>query len=167
MGSQSVRSLRVRGGKIGTILFAAFTQKVPLLRPVLSIALSCWLGFLACVLGCLQPMRAAAPCQGAQASQLDAATAYKSDTEDPCCHHSRNSSRTPKERNTVSCCPLDATLIQKQDPAPPLRSDLYVAVLTLLASNSSNRLSASSGGSAPALWLECRDILLQMHVLRI
>jgi hypothetical protein len=62
---------------------------------------------------------------------------------------------------------LDATLIQKQDPATPLRNDLYVAVLTLLTFSPSNQFSASSGASVPTPWQEGRDILLQTHVLRV
>jgi hypothetical protein len=134
----------------------------------MSTALSCWLGFLACVLGCALPMSATVLCERAQVSELDAAARHETAGADACCHHSRNSSGSSKEteHNTVSCCPLDATLLQKQNPAPP-RSELYVAILALPIFSSLNQLSAGDALRLPTLSHPGRDVLLQTHVLRI
>jgi len=66
-----------------------------------------------------------------------------------------------------SCCPLDATLIQKQNPASPFRSDTCIAVLALLALHSRNQFPASGEVRLRALWYAGRHILLQAHILRI
>jgi hypothetical protein len=139
---------------------AVFTRRC-FLRLVISTVLSCWLGFLACVLGCAQPISAAASCGRTPVSELAAVASEKSDGGDSCCHRKSK----PSEPQTVSCCPLDATLIQKQNPASPPRSD-YVAMLTLLTFSLSNQLSVGSGLLATPPH-EGRDILLQIHVLRI
>src|SRR5215469_9182610 len=109
------------------------------LRSVVSITLSCWLGFLACVLGCAQPAVAAPLCEQNQipaGRKSTPETAGSNAGDDAaCCHRSRSSPGGPHQNNHsgLSCCPLDVTLIQKQDPASPFRSDTCIAVLPHLA----------------------------------
>ena len=86
----------------------------------------------------------------------------------PCCHHGRGaSSKNKPVAQTVSCCPLDATLMQKQDPVSRLRGHWSVVVLLLLAFHPSFPLSASDRENAPTVWHAGRDVLLQTHILRI
>ena len=143
-----------------------------LLKHVTAVALSLWLGFLACVLGCVQPVSEAAASTRAQISQLKAAA--NEDDQDrmtdvgSCCHHS---GKTPEKNRrgtaNLSCCPLDATLIQKQDPVPPLRTSFPVFVLPLLALHASVSLPVNAETSAPLPWHSGRGVLLQAHILRI
>ena len=145
---------------------------LPDLRSVVSITLSCWFGFLAYVLGCAKPTLAAAACEQ---NQISGGLKFARETVGsnagggaPCCHHSRSSSGAPHQNNHsgVSCCPLGATLAQKQDPTSRLRSDACIALLAPLTLHSTNRFPAS-GVLLPALWYAGRDILLQTHILRI
>jgi hypothetical protein len=140
------------------------------LRSVTATVLAFWLGFLACVLGCAQPVLASTP-SGTQIFQSRAAASEadsKMDDAGSCCHHHRGASDNNKQGlQTISCCPLDATLIQKQDLASAKSGNLYAVVLMLLVLNPSFRLSASSGINAPTIWHAGRDVLLQAHVLRI
>jgi hypothetical protein len=80
--------------------------------------LAIWLGFLACVLGCAQPVLASAP-SDTQISQSRAAVNEpdsKMGDTGSCCHpHHGTSDGNKQGLQTISCCPLDATLIQKQD----------------------------------------------------
>jgi hypothetical protein len=85
-----------------------------------------------------------------------------------CCHRHHESSDGNKQSvQTISCCPLDATLIQKQDPASPKSDHHYAVVLMMLVLNPSFRLSASDGINTPPVGHVGRDVLLQAHVLRI
>lgn len=76
------------------------------LQHVTAIALSLWLGFLACVLGCVQPVLASASSTQTAISQLKAA-ANEGDGDQmagagPCCHHSRGASDKKQRATTVS-----------------------------------------------------------------
>ena len=142
------------------------------LKQMTASALSLWLGFLACVLGCAQPVFATVPSTQAQLSELKAA-ANEDDSDrtaggGSCCHHS---SKTPDENSqgtsNSSCCHWDATLVQKQDPAPPLRTCFSVFVPPLVALHVSVPLPRSSEGIEPVPWHAGRDVLLQAHILRI
>ena len=149
------------------------TAAFPDLRSVVCITLSCWFGFLACVLGCAKPTLAAAVCEQNQISSAlkFAREAVGSNAAGgaPCCHPRRSSSGGPHQNNHtgVSCCPLAATLIQKQDPTSRLHSDTGIALLAPLTLHSTNRFPASGEVLLPALWYAGRDILLQAHILRI
>src|SRR5215468_200590 len=129
-------------------------------RPIISIALSCWFGFLACLLGCAQPAIAATGCQQVQPNTGD---------RSPCCHHGRNRSGGQHENGprAASCCPLDATLIQKQDPSSPLRGSPHAAVPVSLGLCFASQLVANVELPPSTIWCAGRDILLQTHVLRI
>jgi len=140
------------------------------LRPVTATALALWLGFLACVLGCSQSVLASTP-TSIQISESKAA-GNKTDGNigdaGSCCHHRHGTSDGTKQGiQTISCCPLDATLIQKQDPASPNTSHSYAVVLLLFTLNPSFRVSASNGVNSPPICRAGRDVLLQTHVLRI
>jgi hypothetical protein len=141
------------------------------LRPVTATALALWLGFLACVLGCAQPIVASTPSH-TQISEPKAAVneggSKKMVDDGPCCHHHHGTSdKNNPGLQTISCCPLDATLIQKQNSAPPKSAHPFAAVLLLFFFNSSFRLSATNGINLPAVSHTGRDVLLQTHVLRI
>jgi hypothetical protein len=142
------------------------------LRSLTAAGLSFWLGFLACVLGCALPALGSetSPHAGVFALPIAANEDGNGEMADagPCCHHGRGSSQKNKQgAQTVSCCPLDATLIQKQDPVSRLRGHWAVAVLLLLVFHPSFPLSAIKGKSAPTVWHAGRDVLLQTHILRI
>lgn len=140
------------------------------LRPLTATVLALWLGFLACVLGCAQPVLASAP-SGIQISQSSAA-ANEADSKmgdaGSCCHQHHDTSDGNKQGlQTISCCPLDATLIQKQDLASAKSDHHYAVVLMMLVLNPPLRLSASDGINAVPVVHAGRDVLLQTHVLRI
>ena len=142
------------------------------LRSLAATVLSLWLGILACVLGCAQPMSASTLSTHIRISELK--TIGNEDTKGEmadaasCFHHSRGASEKNKQNaQTVSCCPLDATLIQKQDPVSPLQTDSHVILLMLLAFRPALPLSAMNRTSAPTTGHAGRDVLLQIHVLRI
>jgi hypothetical protein len=141
------------------------------LRPATATLLALWLGVLACVLGCSQAVLATPPSR----TQLSESRAAVNEGESgkvvdapPCCHHhSGTSDKNKQGPQTLSCCPLDATLIQTQDPASSKGSHPYAVVLMLFVFNPSFQLSATNEATAPIVWHAGRDVLLQAHVLRI
>ena len=140
------------------------------LRPLTATVLVFWLGFLACRLGCAQPVLASTP-SGAQFSPSGTAaneTDSKMGDAGSCCHHHHGTSEKNRQNlQTISCCPLDATLIQKEDAASARGGDSYAVVLMLFVFNPSFRLSAFNGLNTPPVCHAGRDVLLQAHVLRI
>jgi hypothetical protein len=142
------------------------------LRSWMATGLSLWLGFLACVLGCAQPVLGSGTSAHTGVFALNPAANEDGNGEmgdaGPCCHHGRGASSQNKPvAQTVSCCPLDATLMQKQDPVSRLRGQWSVAVLLLLVFHPSFPLSARDRENAPTVWHAGRDVLLQTHILRI
>ena len=142
------------------------------LRSWMATGLSLWLGFLACVLGCAPPVLGSETSSHSGVFALNPAANEDGNGEmgdaGPCCHHGRGAS--PKNKpvaQTVSCCPLDASLMQKQDPVSRLRGQWSVAVLLLLVFHPSFPLSASHRENSPTVWHAGRDVLLQTHILRI
>lgn len=141
------------------------------LRPVTATALALWLGVLACVLGCSQAVLASTPSRP-QISESRAAInegdSVKMAGTAPCCHHhSGTSDKNKQGPQTLSCCPLDATLIQKQDAASSKNAHPYAVALMLFIFNPSFQLSASNETNAPTVCHAGRDVLLKAHVLRI
>ena len=139
------------------------------LRPLTATVLALWLGFLACLLGCAQPVLASGPSRtqilgpGTIANEADS----KMGEAGTCCHHHRGTPDGNKPAvQTISCCPLDATLIQK-DPGTTNSGHHYAVVLMIFVLNPSFRLSASNGINAPPVGHAGRDVLLQTHILRI
>ena len=144
-------------------------MRVPYARAVVSTVLSCWFGFLACLLGCAQPTLAAPQCESTHMPREHLAPA-STDPGDSlsCCNHGRSRSDGPSrnQHKTASCCPLDATLTQKQVSVTPVSAGaLAVPPSSVLSSPNplaTNReIPPTSNGHAG------RDILLQTHILRI
>jgi hypothetical protein len=140
------------------------------LKSATAISLSLWLGVLACVLGCAKPS-AASPTPETQVAGLTAAPCSDRDADagESCCRHGHNpADRSGKnQHHSISCCPTETALIQKQNIALPSLVHLYVAALGLPDFHPSDFVSASANASASTLWHMGRDILLQVHVLRI
>jgi len=142
------------------------------LKHVTAIALSFWLGFLACALGCVQPVSESAPSTWARISGLEGAVNeeghHRMADGEPCCHpNDKTSEKNRHSATNSSCCGLEATLIQKQDPVTPLRNYFSDFVLPLLVLHASAPLSANTETSAPTQGHAGREILLQAHILRI
>jgi hypothetical protein len=140
------------------------------LRHLTATVLALWLGFLACLLGCAPPVLASTPSRTEISESRT--TAHEADSKmgdaGSCCHHHHGTSDGNKPGvQTISCCPLDATLIQKQDPGATNSDHHYAVVLMIFVVNPSFRLSASNGINAPPVGHAGRDVLLQTHVLRI
>ena len=139
------------------------------LRHLTATVLALWLGFLACLLGCAQPVLASTSSRTEIFESRTTTNEADSKMGDAgsCCHHHHGTSDGNKQSvQTISCCPLDATLIQKQDPAAA-NGHHYAAVLVIFVLNPSFRLSASNGINTPPVGHAGRDVLLQTHVLRI
>src|SRR5580692_2185650 len=141
------------------------------LRSVTATTLSLWLGILACVLGCAKPSAASPSAPETQVSGLNAAPCPDrgGDVGEPCCRHGHNPGDGPgkNEHHSISCCPAETALIQRQNIVPPASAHVYVAVLMLRTFDSSNFVSVNASGSSSTLWHSGRDILLQVHVLRV
>jgi hypothetical protein len=141
------------------------------LRSVTATGLSLWLGVLACVLGCAKPSAASPSAPETQVFGLSAAPCPDrgGDAGEPCCRHGHNPGDGPgkNEHHSISCCPAETALIQKQNIVSPASAHLYVAVLVLRAFHSSYLVSANANASPSTLSHSGRDILLQVHVLRI
>ena len=141
------------------------------LRSVTATALSLWLGVLACVLGCAKPSAAFPLVPETQVSVLKATPCPDrgGDPEEPCCHHGHNPANGSgkNEHHSISCCPSETALIQKQTVVPHVSAHLYVALLMLGTFHSSSFVLANANASPSTPWHSGRDILLQVHVLRI
>ena len=112
------------------------------LRSVTATGLSLWIGVLACVLGCAKPSVASTSASETKASGFSAAPCPErgGEDEEPCCRHGHNPAdgSGKNEQHSISCCPAETALIQKQNVAPPLLVHLYVAVLALPGFHTSN-----------------------------
>ena len=141
------------------------------LRSVTATVLSFWLGVLACVLGCGKLAAASPSAQETQATGPRAAACPEpgGDIGEPCCRHGHNpgGGREKNKHHSISCCPAETALIQKQNAAPPASADLHVTKLMLPNFQLSNSVSAHANASPCILRHSGRDVLLQVHVLRI
>lgn len=141
------------------------------LRPATATVLAFWLGVLACVLGCSQAVLAltlSRPQISESRAAVNDGDSGKVAGAAPCCHHhSGTSDKNKQGSQTLSCCPLDATLIQKQDVAASKSAHPYAVALMLFVFNPSFQLSASNGTNATTVCYPGRDVLLKIHVLRI
>jgi hypothetical protein len=139
------------------------------LRPLTATVLAFWLGFLACLLGCAQVL-ASTPSRTQVFQSRTIATEAESKMGDAgtCCHHHHGTSDGKKQGlQTISCCPLDATLIQKQDPELAKSGHHYAVVLRISVLEPWFRLSARNGTHAAPVGHAGREVLLQAHILRI
>jgi hypothetical protein len=140
------------------------------LRHLTATVLALWLGFLACLLGCAQPVLASTSSRTEIFESRTTTNEADSKMGDAgsCCHHHHGTSDGNKPGvQTISCCPLDATLIQKQDPGAANSGHDYAVVLMIFVLNPSFRLSVSNGINTPPVGQAGRDVLLQTHILRI
>jgi hypothetical protein len=138
------------------------------LRTMTATGLSLWLGVLACVLGCAKPA-AASPTPEEQVSGPIAAGCPDRDNEagESCCRHDHDPANGSgkNQHHSNSCCPTETALIQKQNVVPPPLVHLYVVALALPDFHATSFVSTSALSSLP--WRLGRDVLLQVHVLRI
>src|SRR4029077_9930643 len=136
------------------------------LRSVTATALSFWLGVLACVLGCAKPSAASPSAPGMQVSGSSAAPCPDpgGDAGELCCRHGHNPANGSgkNEHHSISCCPSETALIQKQTVVPPVSAHLYVALLMLRTFHSSSFVLANANASPSTPWHSGRDILLQV-----
>jgi len=141
------------------------------LRSATATALSLWLGVLACVLGCANPSAASPSAPERHVSGLSAADCPDGggDAGEACCRHGHNPAdgSEKNEHRSMLCCPAETALIQKQNVLPPASAPLYIAVLMLPNVHPSNFVAPSANASLSVLWHSGRDVLLQLHVLRI
>lgn len=129
-------------------------------RSIMAWGLSLWLGLLACLLGCATPTKA---------GQHDSRTAGvqcpdSGEAGDSCCQRHPGSSE--KNHHAVSCCPTETALTQKQNLTLPALA-VFVAVLIPLDLNVSVFDSVHSGSGDAVPFQTGRDILQQVHILRI
>src|SRR5882762_9926080 len=122
------------------------------LRSLTATTLSLWIGVLACVLGCAMPSAASPTAPDAQRSgpkTVQQCADPAGDDGQPCCrhgHHPADGSEKNHHRS-ISCCPAETALIQKQNAVPPVSTELHVAVLMLPNFHSSNFVSANASAS--------------------
>src|SRR5258708_40101639 len=140
-------------------------------RSLTATALSLWIGVLACVLGCAMPSAASPSAPKTQGSGLSTTQCPDpgDDAGRQCCrqgHHPADGSNKNQHRS-ISCCPADTALVQKQNVVPPASVHLRVAVLALPNFHASNFVSANASASPSTLGHSGRDLLLQVHVLRV
>jgi hypothetical protein len=136
-------------------------------RSLTATMLSLWLGFLACALGCAHPVAASTPRSSSQVKANGTLCSDGNDADgDSPCSTGHGSSRPSQKHHSISCCPLDATLIQKQDASSLVAIRVHLAVFTLLIFHPSIPLLTPSE-APPTIWHEGRDVLLQTHILRI
>ena len=141
------------------------------LRSVSATALSLWLGGLACVLGCVKPFAASPSAPEMQLLGNSAASCPDpgGDARELCCRHSHHPANGSGKSGhpSISCCPSETALIQKQNVVPPVSAHFSAALLMLWTFRSSTFVYANANASPSMAWQSGRDILLQVHVLRI
>lgn len=131
------------------------------LHRLTAVSLSLWLGFLACLLGCAPTFAASITCKTyVSVGENTGATEAGS-----CCEH-RHSGKS-QQASTVSCCPMEATLTQKQNPVASLRPYVLLLIVALSPFHTAVQLSASAETIKPEPWRASRDVLLQSSLLRI
>jgi hypothetical protein len=135
-------------------------------RSMAGVALSLWMGALACLMGCALPVSASSHQQatGLQAKANCDANSNLGETE-PCCHHGSSSSKKTKHDNQIACCVSDATVIQKQDPVSISRAESVAFVVVVF--HPSIQLTATWRDNTSSVWQTGRDVLLQARILRI
>ena len=140
-------------------------------RSVTAAALALWLGGLSCVLGCAMPSDASPALPEMQVSRSSAAPCPDPgvETGELCCrhgHHPANGSGKSGHRS-ISCCPSETALIQKQNVASPVFADSSVALPVMGTFRAPSFVFANADAYPLMPGPSGRDILLQMHVLRI
>jgi hypothetical protein len=145
-----------------------------IMKAAMATVVSLWMAVLACALGCQQQTFPAI----SNPSSLQKNSAAHSQLGQlglmlnmENCHHSGGTSPAqpkdgkPGSSNTVSCCPLEITLIQKWNPTPlgiaPAHDFVPSSGFDLLLPRFSE-----PGEFAPPILRSGRDTLLQTHLLR-
>jgi hypothetical protein len=137
------------------------------LRSVTASVISLWLGVFACLLGCATPMSAKTELRTSGAGAVRCSETGRA-AEDSCCPHGHGPASSEKNRHqSMSCCPTETALIQKQAIATPALADTFVAILTLLNVDASHSIFANAPADEFVLWQAGREILRRVHVLRI
>jgi hypothetical protein len=132
------------------------------IRSVTASALSVWLGVLACLLGCATPTKAAHRHE-AGAVCPDRGT----DPGESCCQYGHNPGSSEKNRHhAMSCCPTETALTQKQNLTLPALA-VFLSVLTPVDIDAPPFDLIDSRLSDTVPWQTGRDILQQLHILRI
>jgi hypothetical protein len=92
-----------------------------------------------------------------------------SEAGDSCCQHGPDDSGDSEKNShhAKSCCPTEAAIAQKNSSAAAGLIAIHIAALTQPNSDMSGFAAASENADVSALWRAGRDILLQVHVLRI
>ena len=134
------------------------------LKAFVASGLSLWLGALACLLGCAQPGLASA--RAIHPSQpLQCGTAETASDDGDCCHQGKSDPQQKDQApKNLYCCPLDATIGQKQDAAPVLHVQPVIFEVTTLQSF---HVQSESTLVQPLALHAGRDLLQQIHILRI
>lgn len=136
------------------------------LRSAMATVLSLWLGLLACLLGCAKPVAAASMGQG-QSAGTGVCPERDSETGDSCCQRGHSGGSEKNSHHAKSCCPTETALTENNTLAAAVPVSIHLAALTLPKFDVSGFVSASENAEVPALWHAGRDILRQVHVLRI
>jgi hypothetical protein len=134
------------------------------LRSVIAITLSLWLGVLACLLGCAKPMAAATPAAASNSGMI--CTQGDDEAGDSCCRHGHDGSGKT-DRHAKSCCPTETALTQKKSDAAAPMVFIHVEVLALPGVDAATFVFESARSNVSVVSQTGRDILRQVHVLRI
>jgi|SRR5580658_6134774 hypothetical protein len=137
------------------------------LRSVTATGLSLWLGVLVCVLGCAKPSAASLTPETVSGPIAAQCPDRGNEAGESCCRHGHNPANGSgkNQHRSISCCPTETALIQKQNVVTPSLVHLYVAALALPDFHATSFVFANA--TSFFLWRLGRDILLQVHVLRI
>ncbi|HEX3121384.1 MAG TPA: hypothetical protein VHP80_19955 [Candidatus Acidoferrum sp.] len=137
------------------------------MRSITATALSLWLGVLACLLGCAKPAAASTQRPSSEASMTTCPTG--GDADDSCCQHGHGSSdgSDKSSHHAKSCCPTETALTQRDSTSVEHAVSLHVDALALPAINEPSVTFVRTAPAVPTLWQAGRDILRQVHVLRI
>ena len=135
------------------------------LRSATAIILSLWIGVLACLLGCAKPAVAGTR---HSSSELAANICPQGGREggDSCCQHGHDDSGK-NSHYAKSCCPTETALTQRKSAPEPPTFFVHVDALALPGGDASIIVFTSADSNVPAPPHTGRDILRQVHVLRI
>jgi hypothetical protein len=139
------------------------------LRSMTATALSLWLGILACLLGCVKPAAGSTSTERSAVSEtgMGVCPEGNSGAGDACCQHGLDAPDSPEKNShhAKSCCPTETALTQKKSVGAAPLVTVHAAALKVTKLDTSEFVFASI--SVPTLCRAGRDILREVHVLRI
>lgn len=135
-------------------------------RSVTAITLSLWLGVLACLLGCAKPAGATPQQHSSSAKELTICPEANGNAYDSCCQHGRDGAGK-NNHHARSCCPTETALTQKRTTAAAPTVFVDVDALALPGADAPAVVLETARSSVPVVSQTGRDILRQVHVLRI